>query len=746
MALRPSLRRKPLRPVIVAGLIALTLLSLGEAASGAFRVAVVIEAHDRELSVTVDGHTHVVQSSVGPDWRGIARVSPGPAEREYQIDGSDTTSTGDREVGGFFSGLAGTPLYGVSAWLRDEGSYSRWENVRAVDLETGLQVDPQEPLPPRFRLEAFLRRPEAAARLWLLGTTAGQREGLELDRDRRNARWIVDRDGVQTPLPRWFFPEEPWPFAAEILQLVGRSAAAGLGLVLVSGIGSPLPTPSPRSPRGGGLTTRRGLSTLGGLTGVVLPVWFGAAALGAAWVFGQRPHILDAVAYVTQAHIFSSGALSVPAPPLANAFKGPFALLWNNRLFTQYPPGAAAFYAVGDSIHVAWLVGPLLCTLLIGATAWTARTLFGPVCGLAVLLLAASSPFILFQAGSFLSHPIAGGLLALALASFVRAERSPRDATRWFVLCGGLLGAAFMTREAATLLFALPLTVRLLVRRRWRAILLLVLAGVPFIVLYGAYNTAQTGSPFTLPRSLFDASDHFGFGDGIGFHRRHTLAAGLANTDELLTILQFDLFGWPPLVAFGLIGVPFLLGRARTWDWLAALGASSFVVAYVAYFYHGVALGPRYYFEMLPWLLLLAGRGAQVLWQMARSRLMVGVMGAALAMYAFGFYLPREVARRVNFSAEPSAAMVHLAFVQTSVFGPRVIAPAAPALVLTDDWWLFNTNLVALNCARVEECGVIFALATSTVDQDALVAGYPGRSKWRTRDVAGRIEIAPCCQ
>ena len=66
-----------------------------------------------------------------------------------------------------------------------------------------------------------------------------------------------------------------------------------------------------------------------------------------------------------------------------------------------------------------------------------------------------------------------------------------------------------------------------------------------------------------LPRILFDPSDHFGFGDGIGFHLRHTLAAGLVNTDELLTLLQFDLFGWPPLFALGLLGVPFLLGRAR---------------------------------------------------------------------------------------------------------------------------------------------------------------------------------------
>src|SRR5205085_9569379 len=93
-----------------------------------------------------------------------------------------------------------------------------------------------------------------------------------------------------------------------------------------------------------------------------------------------------------------------------------------------------------------------------------------------------------------------------------------------------------------------------------------------------------------------------------------------------VTLLQFDLFGWPPLAALGLLGVPFLFGRARTWDALAACGCLAFVVAFVAYFYHGITLGPRYYFEAMPWLLLLAGRGAQVLANVATSRAAVGVL------------------------------------------------------------------------------------------------------------------------
>jgi hypothetical protein len=85
-----------------------------------------------------------------------------------------------------------------------------------------------------------------------------------------------------------------------------------------------------------------------------------------------------------------------------------------------------------------------------------------------------------------------------------------------------------------------------------------------------------------------------------------------------LTLLQFDLFGWPPLFALGLLLVPFLVGRPSDWDVVCGAGALAFVVAYVAYFYHGIALGPRYYFEALPWLLILAGRGAQRMAHAAR--------------------------------------------------------------------------------------------------------------------------------
>jgi hypothetical protein len=751
--LAPRLRTRPelTRRLIVAGLVALALLALGEQAPAAFPVHVSIEGHGPSLEVSVDGQTYSLSSALGGGFQSIVLDEPGPAQREYQVDGSDTTSTNDRNAQ-VIAGLQGTSLYRLDAFLRDEGSYSRWEGLRVTDLGIGQPLAPGAPLPSDFRLDVNLRRPEAAARVWLVTSFTDRREGLELDRDKRNARWLIQRGEGVDALPRWFFPEQPAPFAAELMQLLGRSAAAAyvllLGALALAWLARRLeylvdkkrkffPSPDEELLASDTSTTW----TFRIVKGVALAVWLLGAALVSVTVYHQLPHILDAVSYTFQAGLLASGQLSLPAPASPEAFKGPFAVLWQGRIFSQYPPGAPALYAIGRAVNLEWLVGPLACAVLIGATAWTGRSLHGDFAGLLVLGLGVISPFILFQAGSFLSHPVAGGLLALALAAFVAGERARRGP--WYAVCGALLGAAFVSREVASVLFALPLGVRLLSRRRFGALTHVVAFGLPFVLAYFVYNLRETGSPLLLPRMIFDASDHFGFGNGIGFHTRHTLAAGLANTDELLTLLQFDAFGWPPLFTFGLMGLPFLLGRARAWDALAALGFLAFVVAYVGYFYHGIALGPRYYFEAMPWVLLLAGRGVQTLAKVACSRPAATAVVLVLMLNSVFFYVPAELERRTDMSGLPDGVPLTVGFVRPTLFGPQLSGIPDQSLVVTSEWWIYNTALAPLNCPTIPRCNVVFALAPTDADVDRLHSQYPDRTVLRAVVTEGTVNIAP---
>ncbi|HET6318297.1 MAG TPA: hypothetical protein VFG86_17730, partial [Chloroflexota bacterium] len=171
--------------------------------------------------------------------------------------------------------------------------------------------------------------------------------------------------------------------------------------------------------------------------------------------------------------------------------------------------------------------------------------------------------------------------------------------------------------------------------------------------------------------------------------------------------------------------------------------AGLFVVGYIGYYYHGIVLGPRYYFEALPWLLLLGGRGVVVLAEVAHSRVAAGVAIALLSLNTVLFYAPAEMERRTDFSAVPGNVRTSLGFVSNGVFGPRLDDVPRPSLVVTSDWWLFNTGLAALNCPNVPDCPVLFALATTPEDVAKLRATYPGRLPLRAVQREGRVELQP---
>jgi hypothetical protein len=726
----------------------LALLAFGEAAPAAWPAPLGLDVRPGQVLVTVDGQQHSVDLPADVRWQAIRFEQPGPLNREYQVDGTDLTFTLDRDVG-VTERLQSTPLYRLDSWLRDEPSFSRWEQVRLLDPTTGsvvggvAGVEASAP-PASFHLDAVVRRLEAPARLWLQQDGSGVEQGVEFDRDGRHVRWLSREGGQPTVVQSWYFPDQMAPFAADLANLLGRSAAAGYVLVLAALlVGLIYRRVGPR--RLPSMATAMPSVAL-----VLLAGWLAAAVWVTVALYHQLPHVLDAISYVFQASVFRTGQLSLAAPDAILNVRGPFQVVYDGRWFSQYPPGAPAAYALGGVFGLAWLVGPLAGACLIGATAWVARALYGPGIGLLTLALGVLSPFILFQAGSFLSHPIAGAALAAALLCLVRAERDASD--RWYELSGACLGFAFLTREAAALLFAVPLVGLLVYQRQPRALALLLLGALPFGVLYLAYNAALTGSPLLLPRTIFDGRDRFGFGDGIGFYGRHTPAAGLVVADELLNLLQFDLFGWPPPVALGLLGLPFLLRRPSRWDVVAGSGALLFVIGHMLYFANGVALGPRYYYEALPWLLLLAARGldaaagtvrrvatlpAPVAW--------VGVLVAigVLTLNTLGFYLPRQVARRTDFTDIPYNERARLPFVSTGLFGPRVNVSPTPALVVTGDWWLFNVVLSPLNCADLERCPVVFALASSPADLDRLQASLPGRTLFRAFDRDGTVELDP---
>jgi hypothetical protein len=228
-----------------------------------------------------------------------------------------------------------------------------------------------------------------------------------------------------------------------------------------------------------------------------LAAFLGAAAV-ATVIFDRLPHVEDEVAFLFQARTLAAGRLTLPAPAEPDFFYLPFVLVHDGQWFGKYPPGYPAVLALGLLSGQPWLLNPLAGALCVGLTFLLGRRLYNTAAGLLAAALLATSPFLLIQAGSFLSHvaSLAWALLALLLAEWATRRRSALAAAGVGLACGALL----LTRPLTALGLGLPLAV-------WLALTLardrrLALVWLPALATFGAclaallgYNHLTTGDP-----------------------------------------------------------------------------------------------------------------------------------------------------------------------------------------------------------------------------------------------------------
>lgn len=737
----PSRASTLLRLLLPILLIPLVLL-VAEMLVGAWPVAVSVDARPDSVAFSVDGEA--LAATIPSPVEALRIPSQSPYLREHQIDGSDSTNNFTLDPL-YFASIGESPFYRFQALLRGEEGMSRWRGLEVRDGDGRSLVREEAPapgamwrLPEQFTARVGLQRPELARRLELI-LADGRIVWLELNRTDRYARVVMTVSGLEeTELARRYFPTDWRPQLASLAFLGGRVLALAMALLLaLRAAGRLLPrAPLPIPWRGHAL-----LWALAGAGGSLAAGLYTTLAL-----FGGAPHILDAVSYYFQGRLLAEGSLAAPAPSIPDAFPTPFTIIRDGRWFSQYPPGATAALAIGFLAGVPWLVEPLMAAATVLLVYGAGRRMYGAGLGAAAALLLTTSPFVALMAGSFMSHVPATFFLAVFLYAAARLREGWR--TRWAVLTAASLGGAFLTREVAALITSLPVGVFLLASARlsaggWPARALRAAAAVFgfAVVLYLGYNFALAGSPLP-PRLLFFAGDRFGFGEGVGFYGRHTLAAGLVNADQLLTSLSLFMAGWPVYFSLALVALPFLARRARDWDWVHGSLVLLFLGAHVGYFYHGIALGPRYLFEAMPSLVLLSARGLQVAadvaWKGApsdvdthrgwRVPLPVALLVAGLLACNLLFFAPRQGELYRGYTGIPGVRMPDL----QPLVQPLVPADGEGLLVFTDDWWSYSVILAPLNRPTLDG-PVIYALAEGGDRARLLAANYPGRVVYRLR-------------
>jgi hypothetical protein len=362
------------------------------------------------------------------------------------------------------------------------------------------------------------------------------------------------------------------------------------------------------------------------------------------------PHVQDDVAYLFQAKIFALGRSWVPAPPAPEFFQNGFVEIFEGRWFSKYPPGYPLLLVPGLWAGMPWLINALSCGVSLALTYMAGLRMFGRHVAAWAGLLGLISPWVLFMSGSYMSHPTTMMWAALFLYALVGLRLSFRadgegglfgKASRWGLLAGFAIGMAFITREWTAVGIGVGAAVWavgdiLLSRVKLRKVVpySFVLVGfLPplFLLLYE--NHALTGNWFRLAQDLVGSYDTPGFGPGHGSPQGHTPAMGLYNGLVYLRTLATVFDGWPAPFALA----PIVLGlfawawngarRLLAWDSLSWLSLAGLLGAYFLWWSSTTIYGPRYWYEGMPFMLLMAGRGMDLLGRVA-SHTLEGVWAA----------------------------------------------------------------------------------------------------------------------
>ena len=357
-------------------------------------------------------------------------------------------------------------------------------------------------------------------------------------------------------------------------------------------------------------TAERHNAATAALLGVFAVVLFGTVA---QQVLSGRPLLIDEIVQVMQARILAEGRVARPADANPEFFSALHVVDVGGTVYSQFPPGGPLMLLPGVIAGAVWLTGPVFGAIAVVAF-WRVvrKTEVTPGTALGAAALFAVAPFMVFMAASHMNHVPALAWLCLALLG-LRSLTSDAPRVSVALFTGLCLGVMTSIRPVDGAAFALPAGVWLLVRtfRRQTSLPCLLASGVGVVIpVLGvlAYNKATTGSATLFGYELLWGSSH-----GLGFHKApwgvtHTPARGVELVNLYFLRLQTYLFETPLPSLVPAIAALALVRRLSSFDRYLLASSALLVVGYFAYWHDGFFLGPRFFYLLLPALVLWTAR------------------------------------------------------------------------------------------------------------------------------------------
>ena len=355
--------------------------------------------------------------------------------------------------------------------------------------------------------------------------------------------------------------------------------------------------------------TRRQYAWAVALVTCALAVYFGRS------LFGAEPIVGDEFAQRWQAQLLASGRLFAKPEQHPEFFSTIQALDTNNRWFSQFPVGGPAMLAIGVLFKVPWLVNPVFAGIAVAAFFMMMTEIGDELTARGAALLFATSPFIVFMAGSQMNHVPALAWIMIALAALARWHRTDnaKTAIKAAALVGVALGVSATIRpfDAAIVAFAVGVfQLRALAAERWKlkSVLVQVAACAVPIGLLLLVNWITLGHPFEFAYDVLNGVEH-----RPGFHMtplgfEHTPRRGLYNVSAYLLRLNVAMFAWPVPVILIVVFALACQRRADAWDSLFLGILALILIGYTTYWSLSIYLGPRFLYVIAPLLLVYIAR------------------------------------------------------------------------------------------------------------------------------------------
>ena len=356
---------------------------------------------------------------------------------------------------------------------------------------------------------------------------------------------------------------------------------------------------------------------------------FAACGFLAYFVYQNHPHVPDEVVYLYHARYFAQGMLSMPLPPVPDAFNLDLMTYEASRWYSPVPPGWPAVLAIGVALGVPFLVNPALNAIAVLLAYTLLRDMYDRRLARFALLLLCASPWFVFMGMNFMTHSLS---LVCTLGAAVAVARIRRGGSVAWVFPGGIaIGIMAMIRPLEGLTVAVLLGLWTLGGFPWRGRNLLAASALAILSMAtGAltlpYNQHMAGDPTVFPLMAYTDSIYgtgsnalgFGANRGLGWpgldpFPGHGVIDVLVNGNLNAYSLTIELLGWGTgsLLALLLLLLPVSLKRADKWMLIpvaAIIGVHSFY-----WFSGGPDFGARYWYLIIIPCIALAARGVVML-------------------------------------------------------------------------------------------------------------------------------------